>query len=83
MSETLDSSLSRGSYVTSCFEVRMRESLNDIIFNFSETKVAASMLSKLRLKLGDKLLNVSQREASTLKERQNYTLEIRCVNQSQ
>ena len=47
MSEILDSSLSRGSYVTSCFEVR--ESLNDMIFNFSETKVAASMLSKLRL----------------------------------
>ncbi len=55
----------------------------DVIFKFNETKVAASILSKLRLKLGDKLLNVSQKEASMSKERQNYTLKIRYVNQSQ
>ena len=73
ISETLDSSLSRGSNVTSCFDVPC---VCDVIFKLNETKVAASMLSKLRLKLGYKLLNVSQTEARMSKERQNLGNQI-------
>lgn len=46
MSENLDSSLSRASNVTSSLKCH-------VVFKLNETKVAASILSKLQLKLGD------------------------------